>query len=334
MSTRSFWAIVLLGVVTGLVLACYSGSTDPTAYLPAGKKSPPTLDPANPTLKVGESVVIQATTSKYYATNFSWTSSNASVVTLGGAVGNTPASFASVTATCVASGSAGISVSSDIYGTATGTVGCVADQIAKVDTPKIKLGAAPAQLTATGASGSPVNAGITWTASNPSVLSVTTGGLATAVSPGTTTITATSTSNSSNSVSALAYVLGNGACTLNPGTSFRNTTFVVQSDPGNHATEIGVPGTALLVNYSFSTFGGGPYATITGPAPLSRLDGGFVAPTDCAFVANGTATIGSKSNVGVRLEGTWKTGAMTMKFTVGTNGELSGGATLYTATAN
>ena len=64
-----------------------------------------------------------------------------------------------------------------------------------------------------------------------------------------------------------------------------------------------------------------PYLNIGSLTPVVSAEGGWVAPTDCAFILNGQGTVAGKTNVGVRFEGTWTNGALNLKYTVGTNGE-------------
>ena len=57
---------------------------------------------------------------------------------------------------------------------------------------------------------------------------------------------------------ALFYVTGNGSCSLNPGGTVSKTlTFRVQSDPGNHAAQIGFPTSGM----GPLTFGFGAFAS-------------------------------------------------------------------------
>jgi hypothetical protein len=273
----------------------------------------------------------------------SW-SSNAPVVTIA------PGPFATAMsqnvnfAYCVQTGRAVVTANVQYQQetqSSTATVACDST----VATPKTApVGGAPVQLTASGTGGTASttvsNPDLKWTVDNKSIASVTTAGLATPLSPGLATASATLTENGTTYpiVQALMFVTGTGSCSLNANSLVAKTlTFRVQSDPGNHAAQIGFPATGLgPLTFAFGQFastnmqvsvGGG-----TGNAPFVSVNGGWVGSTACSFVANGIGTIAGQQNVGVRLEGTWTTGALNLTYTVGTNGELSGGPTVYTVT--
>ena len=103
-----------------------------------------------------------------------------------------------------------------------------------------------------------------------------------------------------------------------------------RSDPGNHAAQIGFPASAntLIIDFTGSF---GQQRAVSGSSPFVFVSGGWLG-ADCAFVANGTGTIAGQSNVGVRLQGTWTNGTLNLTYTVGTNAELSGGATVHNVT--
>ena len=63
------------------------------------------------------------------------------------------------------------------------------------------------------------NATFAWTSRNPSIATVTTGGLATPASPGLDVVSVTQTNNGQSTpvTTGELIVTGNGACTLNPG---------------------------------------------------------------------------------------------------------------------
>lgn len=191
------------------------------------------------------------------------------------------------------------------------------------------------QYTATSSTtqGNPVpNAGVTWSASNPAVASVSATGLVSFNSPGVSVITATSTVNSAASYANAAVTLGDGTCSLNPSGNgiLRNMAVTVQSDPGGHAAQINFPANFSVV-FGFIAGSTTPMSA-SGISPFLFVNGDFVSTNDCAFELNGRGTIGGQQNVGVRLQGTWSNGAMTLTYTVGTNGELSGGATVFRMT--
>jgi hypothetical protein len=328
--------LLMLGALCLVIQRC-DGLCSSGPIAPSGPGNPSfTLSPAQSSKTLGQTelYIAKAGTNVAMETT-TWSISASAIATLGQPSSDIASS--QVLATCIAPGTATISANVRAF------AGTFADQIATaaltctaqgatpvvIDTPKVKRGSAAQQLVARDAAGAPITSGLTWSSVNPSVASVTSGGLATVVSPGAAPVTATSTSNTSASAQGLMYVLGDGTCTPNPAPGTRNLVFTVQSDPGNHAAQIAFTSAAQPTLFTFTNFQGALYIIATGPAPFVRLDGGFLAPDNCAFAANGQGTFAGKSNVGVRLEGTWTTGTLNLKFTVGTNGELSGGATVY-----
>lgn len=241
---------------------------------------------------------------------------------------------------CVGAGTAQISAKSssanDISATATMKCLGLVPTLVDVDTGKAKAGAAAVQLhaSATDASGNPVSGvTFTWSSANASIATVSSTGLATPLSPGIAVISAATSGSSPLTGKTIFTVTGPGSCSINPtGNSTKGTMkFTVQSDPGNHAAQIGFPATAITLNFDF-TGSFGQQLSVGGSSPFVSVTGGWLG-ADCAFVANGTGTVAGQSNVGVRLQGTWTNGTLSLTYTVGTNGELSGGATVYTVTS-
>lgn len=197
-------------------------------------------------------------------------------------------------------------------------------------------GSAPVQLKAADAtSGAAVNnTTFAWTSTNAAVAPVTPAGVATPLSPGYTVVSVTQVVKGTTYpvASGQFYVTGPGSCSLNPtGDHTKSVTVRVQSDPGNHAGAIAMPATLPVLDLSFSgAFNENFHAQVTASsvAPFVNVFGGWVG-ADCAFVANGMGTVAGQANVGVRLTGVWTNGALNLTYTVGTNGELSGGPTVY-----
>ena len=342
----------LVRLLIGCSVAC-GGSTSGT-----GPSNTPAIvnvvitSPGSLSANVGGTISLTAKVTGFGTTTFdivTWTSSNVAVATVLGPVTNlgTAGATSDATVTCVTAGNATITASitgfdehqTKVPGSGSTVVTCTAQTVAgvKIDTNTAKAGGTATQLhaTASDAAGNPVNnASFTWTSSNASVATVSNTGLATPLSPGITTVTATSTSNTSVSGTTIFYVTGPGSCSLNPTGDVLKTTLkaTVQSDPGNHAAQIGLPASLGVVDFGFSGALNTNFRSqivVSGSSPFVTAIGGWMSTGDCAFVANGLGTFGSQQNVGVQLKGTWTNGTLNLTYTVGTNGELSGGPTVY-----
>jgi hypothetical protein len=251
----------------------------------------------------------------------------------------------SQTATCMAQGTATItatpSATGEVLATgpATSSITCLYTQVSATST---SVGGPGKQLSVGAGDGSNAvtNSTFAWSSANPSNATVTASGFATPVSPGSVPVSVTQVVDGTTYpvATGVFFVTGNGTCSLNPSSIVaKPLTFRVQSDPGNHASQIGFPATPIgPVTFALGSFastnmqisvGGGTLS-----APMVAVNGGWVTTGDCNFVANGSGAIGGLQNVGVQLKGVWSNGALTLTYTVGTNGELTGGATVYTVT--
>jgi len=210
------------------------------------------------------------------------------------------------------------------------------------DTVHMKAGQAPAGAAATQLTVGDASTGATisnptfsWRSNNPAIASVTSDGLATPLSPGLAVMSVTQTVKGVAKPVATGefYVTGPGSCSLNPtGDHFKSMKVAVQSDPGSHAAAIAMPATIPVLDLAFSgTLNTNFHAQVvaSGSAPFVSANGGWLG-ADCAFVANGQGDVAGQKNVGVRLTGTWTNGTLVFTYTVGTNGELSGGPVVYT----
>lgn len=325
------------------VLASGCKSTDAASNPISSPGLSVNLTPASAEVPVGNGIDFTISVSTSADGTAAW-SSNAPFVTISPGPFPLSAGAGHNTASCVQIGRAIVSADVQVLGFGRSATAGVACDSAHADPKTATVGSAGTLLTASGtgstANVSVSNANLTWTADNKSIISVTPAGLATPVSPGATGVSASLVVAGTGYpiATGVFFVTGNGACSLNPnGPVLRTLTFRVQSDPGNHATQVGFPtsgvgpltfgfGSAAGTNMQVA-LNGGPSA-----APFVGVSGGWVTPTDCGFVANGQGDIAGVKNVGVRLEGVWTNGALNLKYTVGTNGELSGGPVVYTVT--
>jgi hypothetical protein len=342
------FALCTIGVAAAVLWSC-GGDAGPAGSVTTITV---TIDPSSQSGPVGSVLTFFAEaveedlglTSTKASVGLSLTSSATAVATVPPTTFITPGSAGEAfQVTCVSAGTATITAKTsnahDVGGTAVVTcTQLVPVTRVQVDsnppplTAKLGSAATPLPATATDASGKTVaGATFTWTIANPAIASVTPGGQMTPVSPGQTLVTATATGTTVSGTSPL-FILGNGSCSITPNAGNRSMTITVQSDPGNHAAQVAFPSSPVFVNFDWTTFQGAAYVIATGAAPFPRVDGGWVSPNNCAFAANGVTTVGSQQNVGARLEGTWSNGTVTLKLTIGTNGELSGGAVVYNVT--
>ncbi len=187
-------AILFLGSLAVFLTACGgSGSSSGTATLVSIA-----VTPANPSIPVGVTRQFTASgiysdgTSRDITTQVTWSSSNPVIATVNGS-GLATAVTAGTAAATIKAASGSISGST----TLTVTSATLASLSVTQANPRIPLGATQ-QFAASGAysdgTSYDITTRVTWTSSNPSVATVNSNGLATAIAAGTATITATITS--------------------------------------------------------------------------------------------------------------------------------------------
>lgn len=325
---RRAFAVVL---ALSTVIACSDRKATVTG-ITGGAANHLHLTPSSADLAVGGSVQLKATLDAGSSYDRALWSSGSPTVAYVSSLGLT---------TCVSKGASTIRVTSDhstdvAIADGFSDIGC---DTAHMVPKQVAAGTAPAPLSVvTPATGAPItNATFAFTSNDPAVASVTPAGLATPLTPGRALMSVTQTV--AGTVSAVTtgefYVLGNGSCSLNPtGTVSKSFKFTVQSDPGNHAAQIGLP--AAPTPLPFGQFVFKTSATnvveVDGAGPFVSVTGDWMNTGDCAFIANAYGAIAGQQSVTVQLRGTWTNGALSLTYTVGMNGELSGGPTVYTVT--
>ena len=302
-TVNSSGVVTTLGI-PGFAVITAALSADPTVYATCNVEvniapTGVTIVPASvPSLRVGETAVLTATVTPASAVNktINWSSSNTSVATVVKS-GDTQAIV-----TAVGPGSANITVAPAVgtFGTTQSTytraITVVQNVTGVTITPSfvsLLVGGTRA-LSAEVLPATATNKNVTWTSSTPSVADVSTTGLVTAVTLGTTKITVTTADGgfTADRIVTVINELGNSSLTQSDFDTIHKRVEELSGDVGNVSSPIGVDPDSLIG----ALLNGAAYDTI------SRGNGG-ITPTEYPFPVT--------SNASNQNEGTRKTAKFT-----------------------